>query len=85
MPSSSHTNHAAHDEHYKLTYFDLRAIAEPARLTLHYAGVAFDDERISWEQWPALKPSERVFRIENLSLSSQAADAAIELTQKRDH
>ena len=31
----------------KLTYFDLRARAESARLVLAYAGVKYDDHRIS--------------------------------------
>ncbi|CAD5222123.1 unnamed protein product [Bursaphelenchus xylophilus] len=32
---------------YKLTYFDARGLAEPARLILNYAGVKFEDERIA--------------------------------------
>ncbi|CAD5216300.1 unnamed protein product [Bursaphelenchus okinawaensis] len=32
---------------YKLTYGDARGLGEPARLVLHYAGVQFEDDRLS--------------------------------------
>jgi glutathione S-transferase len=41
---------------YKLTYFDLRGLGEPIRMILHYADQKFEDHRITFEQWPALKP-----------------------------
>jgi len=46
----------------KLTYFDLRARAEPARLVLAYAGVKYTDQRIPapWDNpapWAAMKPT----------------------------
>ena len=45
----------------KLTYFDLRARAEPSRLLLAYAGAKYQDERLPapWDNmapWTALKP-----------------------------
>merc|ERR1712029_77082 len=40
----------------KLTYFNLRGRAEPSRLILAYAGVDFEDHRITHEEWPKLKP-----------------------------
>lgn len=43
--------------HYKLTYFDVRGLAEVSRLILHYAGVEFEDKRITHDEWPAIKPS----------------------------
>jgi len=44
----------------KLTYFDLRARAEPARLLLAYSGQSYEDKRIPapWdapETWAAMK------------------------------
>merc|ERR1711887_401245 len=46
----------------KLTYFDLRARAEPCRLLLAYGGLKYKDERIPppWDPastWAAVKPT----------------------------
>ena len=47
---------------YKLTYFDLRGRAEPTRIALAYAGVDYDDVRVSFEnrfegEWSEIKNS----------------------------
>ena len=34
----------------KLTYLNIKGIAEPIRLALHIAGIEFEDERITYEQ-----------------------------------
>ncbi|KAJ3038271.1 hypothetical protein HDV00_000868 [Rhizophlyctis rosea] len=39
----------------KLTYFPIKARAEPIRLALAVGGIPFEDERIAREQWAALK------------------------------
>ncbi|KHN81972.1 Glutathione S-transferase 1 [Toxocara canis] len=41
---------------YRLTYFDLRYLAEGARQIFRHKGVLFEDVRIRREEWPALKP-----------------------------
>merc|ERR1712180_123107 len=46
----------------KLTYFDLRARAEPCRLLLAYGGLKYEDERIPppWDPastWSTVKPT----------------------------
>lgn len=43
---------------YKLTYFNLKARAEPTRYLFALAGVEFEDVRISDEEWQKLKASE---------------------------
>ncbi|MFH4978255.1 hypothetical protein AB6A40_004964, partial [Gnathostoma spinigerum] len=43
--------------HYKLQYFPLRGRAESIRLLLTYLGQEFIDEKISFEEWPKVKPT----------------------------
>jgi len=40
----------------KLTYFDGRGRGEVARQILAYSGQSWEDDRISFEAWPELKP-----------------------------
>ena len=40
---------------YKLTYFDVRGLGEPIRWVLTLAGIPFEETRISFADWPALK------------------------------
>ncbi|KAK0182785.1 hypothetical protein PV327_000884 [Microctonus hyperodae] len=42
---------------YKITYFPVKALAEPIRFILSYAGVEFEDERFERENWPKIKPN----------------------------
>ena len=39
----------------KLTYFDAYGRAESLRLLLNYAGIEYEDERIAFKDWPAIK------------------------------
>jgi glutathione S-transferase len=41
---------------YKLTYFNGRGRAEPARLILAYADAKYEDNRVEGATWAALKP-----------------------------
>ncbi|XP_060070914.1 probable glutathione S-transferase 7 [Ylistrum balloti] len=41
---------------YKLIYFAVRGRGELIRLTLTAAGQSFEEDRITFEDWPALKP-----------------------------
>jgi glutathione S-transferase len=41
----------------QITYFDIRARAEPIRLILEEAGVEYEDRQLAAAQWPAEKPN----------------------------
>ncbi|KAI4470912.1 glutathione s-transferase [Holotrichia oblita] len=41
----------------KLTYFDFRGLGESLRYLLRYAGIDFEDVRITFEEWPKVKTS----------------------------
>ena len=45
------------DKRFKMSYFDGYGRAEPIRLMLHHAKAGFDDDRISFEEWPKVKAS----------------------------
>ncbi|XP_022081115.1 uncharacterized protein LOC110974076 [Acanthaster planci] len=42
---------------YKLTYFDIRGLAESARMLFVIAGQEFEDVRLQQKEWPAIKPT----------------------------
>lgn len=41
----------------KLTYFNIHGAAEPTRLALALTGTPFVDDRLSFDQWKAVKPT----------------------------
>lgn len=49
---------------YKLTYFGLKGIGEALRFLLSYGGVEFEDVRVTFDQWPSLKPSMFIFLLQ---------------------
>lgn len=42
---------------YCLTYFDGRGRAEVTRMMFALAGVEFEDKRVTFQDWPVMKPS----------------------------
>ena len=53
---------------YKLTYFDVKARAEPTRMMFAAAGVKYVDERIKRDDWPTLKSS-KIFCLLGISVN----------------
>ena len=41
----------------KLTYFNIQGVAEKVRLTLALGGIPFEDVRVPFDAWPAMKPT----------------------------
>jgi len=42
---------------YKLSYFNVKALAEPIRFLLSYGGIEFEDHRFENDEWPQVKPT----------------------------
>ncbi|MFH4977123.1 hypothetical protein AB6A40_003832 [Gnathostoma spinigerum] len=42
---------------YKVTYFNIRGLAEPIRMLLVDQGISFEDNRLSYDEWPKVKPT----------------------------
>ena len=41
----------------KLTYFDIEGVGEKVRLALTMGGIPFEDVRVKFEEWGAMKPT----------------------------
>lgn len=48
---------------FKLTYFPIKALAEPIRFLLKYGEIDFEDHRLDTVNWPTIKDSERYITI----------------------
>lgn len=42
---------------YKFYYFPFYVRGEPIRMMLEHAGVQWEDVKVTFDQWPALKPT----------------------------
>lgn len=47
---------------YKVTYFNIKGLAEPMRYLLAYGNIDYEDVRVEKENWPALKSSKHDLR-----------------------
>ena len=56
-PRLQYPENASMANNIKLTYFNTTGRAELSRLILAYAGVDFNDERVNFEEFAAMKPS----------------------------
>lgn len=53
---------------HKLTYFNIQGAAEKVRLAFVLAGVAFEDVRITGEEWATLKPTTKFGQLPMLNI-----------------
>eukprot|EP01013_Petalomonas_cantuscygni_P020553 TRINITY_DN3906_c0_g1_i1.p3 TRINITY_DN3906_c0_g1~~TRINITY_DN3906_c0_g1_i1.p3 ORF type:complete len:269 (-),score=74.05 TRINITY_DN3906_c0_g1_i1:1728-2414(-) len=54
-----------------LTYFDLEGVAEKIRIAFKLGGIAFEDRRVSFDQWPALKATAPYGQLPLLQIDDQ--------------
>lgn len=61
----------------KLVYFDGRGRAELLRLILHQGGVKFEDVRIAFADWPAIKPKTPFGSLPYLEIDGKAYNESL--------
>lgn len=61
-------------KHYKLVYFPVRGRAEFLRYLLAQAGVDYEEQTVSFEEWPTLKQSKDSYKVKQLSRSYTVAE-----------
>jgi hypothetical protein len=57
---------------YVLTYFDAKGVAQVSRLAFQWAGITFEDKRVSWAEWLELKASTPFGQLPMLELRQEA-------------
>ena len=60
----------------KLKYFDIPALGEPIRLLLELGGFDWEDERVDFKSWAAIKMSTKYRQIPTLVNTADGAELA---------
>ncbi|XP_015369437.1 PREDICTED: glutathione S-transferase-like [Diuraphis noxia] len=66
---------------YKVTYFNITALAEPIRFLLSYLNIDFEDFRFEREQWPALKPTMPFGKVPVLEIDGKVLNQSTAITR----
>lgn len=66
---------------YKVTYFNITALAEPIRFLLSYLNIDFEDFRFEREQWPALKPNMPFGKVPTLEIDGKVLNQSTAITR----
>lgn len=56
---------------YKLTYFNLRGLAEPIRMAFHYGGISFENNHVIRTEWDNVKDQYPVGKLPLLQFDGQ--------------
>jgi len=67
--------------HYKVIYFNVKALAEPMRFLLAYGNIDFEDVRVEREDWPALKPTMPMGQMPILEVDGKRAHQSLAITR----
>ncbi|XP_060520492.1 glutathione S-transferase-like [Cylas formicarius] len=62
---------------FKVTYFDIMALGEPIRILLSYGGFDWEDNRVTKENWPVLKPTVPMGQLPILEHNGKVAHQSI--------
>jgi prostaglandin-H2 D-isomerase / glutathione transferase len=65
---------ASSNDFIKLTYFDIEGLAESVRLALVLSNTPFEDIRISFREWPALKASTPNGQVPTMSIGDDTSN-----------
>ncbi|XP_050424780.1 glutathione S-transferase-like [Adelges cooleyi] len=66
---------------YKLTYFDVPGLAEPIRFLMAYLDIDFEDNRIGYQTWSAVKPSMPFGKVPILEIDGQVLNQSSAITR----
>ncbi|KAK7864589.1 hypothetical protein R5R35_003180 [Gryllus longicercus] len=66
---------------YKVTYFDIMALAEPIRYLLSYGGIEFEDVRVKGDDWPKLKNGTPFGKMPVLEVDGKKAHQSIAIAR----
>ena len=58
----------------KIVYFNLRGLAELSRLIAAYGKIEFEDSRVEFSEWPALKASKLNLTFKVVPLMTQITE-----------
>ncbi|XP_037032086.1 glutathione S-transferase-like [Bradysia coprophila] len=66
---------------FKLSYFNVKALAEPIRLLFAYGGVDYEDIRVSQEEWAVLKPTMPMGQMPVLEVDGQRVHQSVSMAR----
>jgi len=64
---------------YKVTYFNVKGLAEPMRYLLAYGNIDYEDVRVERENWPALKSNMPMGQIPVLEVDGKKAHQSVSI------
>ncbi|KRT79655.1 Glutathione S-transferase, partial [Oryctes borbonicus] len=65
----------------KLTYFNVKALAEPSRMLLKYGGIDFVDNRLEGSDWEEIKPKVPFGQVPVLEENGKEANQSVAIAR----
>ncbi|XP_021186079.3 glutathione S-transferase 2 [Helicoverpa armigera] len=70
---------------YVITYFNGKGVAESSRLLMAYGGEEFEDRRVSFQEWPELKPKTLFGALPTLDIDGQQYAQSVAISRYFGH